>query len=47
MKQLLSSEDMWMYAPIAYNGMNIGLDLSFWSSPTNQLKEDEYVMMIA
>lgn len=24
--QLLSSEDMWMYAPIAYNGMNIGLD---------------------
>jgi len=34
MKQLLSSEDMWTYAPIAYNGMNIGLDLSF-SSPTN------------
>jgi hypothetical protein len=29
MKQLLSSEDMWMYAPIAYNGINIGLDLSF------------------
>ncbi|CAJ2630430.1 unnamed protein product [Trifolium pratense] len=27
--KLLSSEDMWMYAPIAYNGINIGLDLSF------------------
>ncbi|GAU14992.1 hypothetical protein TSUD_47870 [Trifolium subterraneum] len=26
--KLLSSEDMWMYAPIAYNGINIGLDLS-------------------
>ncbi|XP_050366183.1 transcription factor RSL2-like [Argentina anserina] len=25
--KLLSSEDMWMYAPIAYNGMDIGLDL--------------------
>ncbi|XP_011001917.1 PREDICTED: transcription factor bHLH84-like isoform X1 [Populus euphratica] len=24
--KLLSSEDMWMYAPIAYNGMDIGLD---------------------
>jgi hypothetical protein len=24
--QLLSSEDLWMYAPIAYNGMDIGLD---------------------
>ncbi|KAJ6310413.1 hypothetical protein OIU76_015189 [Salix suchowensis] len=23
---LLSSEDLWMYAPIAYNGMDIGLD---------------------
>ncbi|MFS7951652.1 putative transcription factor bHLH family [Helianthus anomalus] len=23
--QLLSSDDMWMYAPIAYNGMNMGL----------------------
>lgn len=26
--QLLSSDDMWMYAPIAYNGMNVGIDLS-------------------
>ncbi|XP_068491204.1 transcription factor bHLH139-like [Phaseolus vulgaris] len=26
--KLLSSDDMWMYAPIAYNGINIGLDLS-------------------
>ncbi|GJZ34008.1 hypothetical protein Tco_0579444, partial [Tanacetum coccineum] len=25
---LLSSDDMWMYAPIAYNGMDIGLDLT-------------------
>lgn len=25
--KLLSSDDMWMYAPIAYNGMDIGLDL--------------------
>ncbi|XP_039840005.1 transcription factor RSL3-like [Panicum virgatum] len=25
--RLLSSDDMWMYAPIAYNGMNIGIDL--------------------
>ncbi|KDP44486.1 hypothetical protein JCGZ_16319 [Jatropha curcas] len=25
--KLLSSEDLWMYAPIAYNGMDIGLDL--------------------
>lgn len=25
--QLLSSDDLWMYAPIAYNGMDIGLDL--------------------
>ncbi|KAJ6751138.1 hypothetical protein OIU85_001639 [Salix viminalis] len=24
--KLLSSDDMWMYAPIAYNGMDIGLD---------------------
>ena len=31
--QLLSSDDMWMYAPIAYNGMNIGIDLNMdrWS----------------
>ncbi|XP_058757367.1 transcription factor bHLH139-like [Vicia villosa] len=27
--KVLSSEDMWMYAPIAYNGINIGLDLTF------------------
>jgi hypothetical protein len=26
--QLLSSDDTWMYAPIAYNGMNIGIDLN-------------------
>ncbi|CAL9202204.1 unnamed protein product [Musa hybrid cultivar] len=25
--KLLSSDELWMYAPIAYNGMNIGLDL--------------------
>ncbi|KAJ8768875.1 hypothetical protein K2173_023870 [Erythroxylum novogranatense] len=25
--KLLSSDDLWMYAPLAYNGMNIGLDL--------------------
>ncbi|XP_027364761.1 transcription factor bHLH84-like [Abrus precatorius] len=30
--KLLSSDDLWMYAPIAYNGINIGLDLSI--SPT-------------
>ena len=27
MLQLLSSDDLWMYAPIAYNGMDIGLDM--------------------
>nr|XP_043623255.1 transcription factor bHLH139-like [Erigeron canadensis] len=26
--KLLSSDDMWMYAPIAYNGMDLGLDLT-------------------
>ncbi|KAM3272380.1 hypothetical protein ACQJBY_042496 [Aegilops geniculata] len=26
--KVLSSDEMWMYAPIAYNGMNIGLDLN-------------------
>ncbi|CAL4943227.1 unnamed protein product [Urochloa decumbens] len=26
--KLLSSDEMWMYAPIAYNGMNIGVDLN-------------------
>ncbi|KAJ3685519.1 hypothetical protein LUZ61_014683 [Rhynchospora tenuis] len=25
--KMLSSDELWMYAPIAYNGMNIGLDL--------------------
>ncbi|XP_020575537.1 transcription factor bHLH84-like [Phalaenopsis equestris] len=25
--KLLSSDELWMYAPLAYNGMNIGLDL--------------------
>ncbi|XAR72960.1 hypothetical protein NMG60_11019777 [Bertholletia excelsa] len=25
--KLLSSDDLWMYAPLAYNGMDIGLDL--------------------
>ncbi|KAI4298553.1 hypothetical protein L6164_032100 [Bauhinia variegata] len=32
--KLLSSDDLWMYAPIAYNGMNIGLDLNI--TPTKQ-----------
>ncbi|KAK7343523.1 hypothetical protein VNO77_12317 [Canavalia gladiata] len=32
--KLLSSDDLWMYAPIAYNGMNIGLDLNV--TPTKQ-----------
>ncbi|XP_021766162.1 transcription factor bHLH54-like [Chenopodium quinoa] len=27
--KLLSSDEHWMYAPIAYNGMNIGLDFQF------------------
>ncbi|XP_074569287.1 uncharacterized protein LOC141825925 [Curcuma longa] len=26
--KLLSSDDLWMYAPIAYNGMNLGIDLN-------------------
>ncbi|PQQ02832.1 transcription factor bHLH84-like [Prunus yedoensis var. nudiflora] len=26
--KLLSSDDMWMYAPIVYNGINIGIDLN-------------------
>ncbi|XP_020233246.1 transcription factor bHLH84 [Cajanus cajan] len=30
--KLLSSDDLWMYAPIAFNGINMGLDLSI--SPT-------------
>lgn len=33
-EQLLSSDDLWMYAPIAFNGMNIGLDLNLL--PTKQ-----------
>jgi hypothetical protein len=24
---MLSSEEMWMYAPIVYNGMSLGIDL--------------------
>ncbi|KAH0467310.1 hypothetical protein IEQ34_004548 [Dendrobium chrysotoxum] len=32
--KLLSSDELWMYAPLAYNGMNIGLDLMI---PTNKL----------
>nr|XP_043620010.1 transcription factor bHLH139-like [Erigeron canadensis] len=26
--KLLSSDDLWMYAPIAYNGMDLGLDIN-------------------
>ncbi|KAH6833189.1 basic helix-loop-helix DNA-binding superfamily protein [Perilla frutescens var. hirtella] len=33
--KLLSSDDLWMYAPIAYNGMDIGLDLKI-STPRPQ-----------
>ncbi|KAK6159220.1 hypothetical protein DH2020_006534 [Rehmannia glutinosa] len=33
--KLLSSDDMWMYAPLAYNGMDIGLDLKI-STPKPQ-----------
>ncbi|CAL8176857.1 unnamed protein product [Prunus armeniaca] len=29
--KLLSSDDMWMYAPICYNGMDLGLDLKLTS----------------
>ncbi|XP_028792884.1 transcription factor bHLH85-like [Neltuma alba] len=31
--KLLSSDDLWMYAPIAYNGVDIGLNLSRKVSP--------------
>ncbi|XP_027356942.1 transcription factor bHLH85-like [Abrus precatorius] len=31
--KLLSSDDLWMYAPIAYNGLDIGLNLSRKISP--------------
>ncbi|XP_061354589.1 transcription factor RSL2 [Gastrolobium bilobum] len=30
--KLLSSDDLWMYAPIAFNGINIGLDLNITPS---------------
>ncbi|KAF2294464.1 hypothetical protein GH714_011637 [Hevea brasiliensis] len=30
--KLLSSDDLWMYAPIAYNGMDIGLDVKLSTS---------------
>ncbi|KAF3435546.1 hypothetical protein FNV43_RR22635 [Rhamnella rubrinervis] len=30
--KLLSSDDLWMYAPIAYNGMDIGFDLRLYNS---------------
>ncbi|CAL5206085.1 unnamed protein product [Lathyrus oleraceus] len=30
--KLLSSDDMWMYAPLAYNGLDIGLNLNLNSS---------------
>ncbi|XP_030475529.2 transcription factor bHLH84-like [Syzygium oleosum] len=30
--KLLSSDDLWMYAPIAYNGIDIGLDLKLSQS---------------
>ncbi|MFS7933482.1 putative transcription factor bHLH family [Helianthus anomalus] len=29
--KLLSSDDLWMYAPIAYNGLNLGLDVKLLS----------------
>jgi len=25
--KMLSSDEMWMYAPIAYNGMSLGIDM--------------------
>ncbi|XP_068467797.1 transcription factor bHLH84-like [Phaseolus vulgaris] len=34
--KLLSSDDLWMYAPIAYNGMSIGPELLTSTSPSNQ-----------
>ncbi|KAI4295761.1 hypothetical protein L6164_035773 [Bauhinia variegata] len=33
--KVLSSDDLWMYAPIAYNGMDIGLDLNI--TPTKHI----------
>ncbi|KAK3193024.1 hypothetical protein Dsin_024334 [Dipteronia sinensis] len=35
--KLLSSDDLWMYAPIAYNGMNLGLDLNLMTATTPRL----------
>ncbi|CAA0807466.1 Transcription factor bHLH84 [Striga hermonthica] len=32
--KLLSSDEMWMYAPIAYNGMDLGLDLKISTPKT-------------
>jgi hypothetical protein len=29
--QLLSSDEMWMYAPLAYDSVNIGIPLHSWS----------------
>lgn len=26
--QMLSSDELWMYAPIVYNGMDLGIDLN-------------------
>ncbi|KAL5206194.1 hypothetical protein ABZP36_034403 [Zizania latifolia] len=37
--KLLSSDEMWMYAPIAYNGMNIGIDLNIDSSSSSAATE--------
>ncbi|KAK7366480.1 hypothetical protein VNO80_08471 [Phaseolus coccineus] len=34
--KLLSSDDLWMFAPIAYNGMSIGPELLTSASPSNQ-----------
>ncbi|XP_023553185.1 transcription factor bHLH84-like [Cucurbita pepo subsp. pepo] len=33
--KLLSSDDLWMYAPIAYNGMDIGLNLKLMKQDNN------------
>ncbi|KAL5100883.1 hypothetical protein RYX36_005210 [Vicia faba] len=35
--KLLSSDDLWMYSPIAYNGMNIGLELGI--TPAKETKD--------
>ncbi|KAL3814310.1 hypothetical protein ACJIZ3_015578 [Penstemon smallii] len=34
--KLLSSDDMWMYAPLAYNGMDLGLDLKISAMQKSQ-----------